>query len=111
MPTFFEKLQPRKSSPNGAVEWTPSEAVPGGGLLRIGTKRATVEYLLVPLSADAGRAFKLAKVTPGTDAASESYDVRCSSGSAPRCECKGFTFVGNCKHADAVQALIANGWL
>lgn len=111
MPTFFEKLTPRKSSPNSAIQWTPSEVVPGGGLLVIGTKRNLCEYLLVPLPTDAGRAFKLAKVTSGTDPESEAYDVRCGRFGSPRCECKGFTFVGNCKHSDAVAALLENGWL
>lgn len=111
MPTFFEKLTPRKSSPNSAVEWTPSATVPGGGLLKIGTKRATVEYLLVPFAADAGRGFKLAKVSEGTDAEAEGYSVFACGQSAPKCECKGFYYAGHCKHADAVRALLENGWL
>lgn len=109
--TYFEKLTPRKSSPNSAIEWTPSAVVEGGGLLKIGTKRATTEYLLVPLAADAGRAWKLAKVTAGTDPTSASYDVFACGATAPRCQCKGFTYVGTCCHADAVRALIENGWL
>lgn len=112
MPTFLEKLPPRKASPNSAVEWTPG-TLPGSGLLRIGTKRATVEYLVAEFAADGGRGFRLVKCAEGTDREAEGYDVFACGKSAAgdKCECKGFLFVGHCKHADAIRAVIVNGWL
>lgn len=116
--TITAQLPARKSSANSAYDWTPS-VLGGSGLLRIRTKRATVEYLVIEFPADGGRAFRLVKcvddtdkeAVTGTDKEAVGYDVFACGTSAPRCECRGALRWQSCKHADAIASLIKNGQL
>lgn len=109
MPTLTELLPPTASSPHSALQFTASETVPHAGLLLIDTARARVEYLIVETDAAGGRAFHLAKVTPGTDAESEEYSVFVGRAGSS-CSCKGFAYGRGkpCKHLLAVAALLDN---
>ena len=111
--TLTEVLPAQKTSPSNAVHYSPSESV-RGGLLVIDTARTRTEYLLAEFDAEDGRGFRLAKVTAGTDAEAESYDVYCTPAGVPvECECKGFIYSRDrrCKHTMSIEAVIANGWL
>lgn len=108
--TFTATLPARKSSKGTEIKFTAG-ANAGTGLLEIGSKRAVTEYLVVEFAADGGRGFRLAKVTPGTDAEADGYDVFACGTSAPKCECRGAIRWGSCKHADAVAELLASGQL
>lgn len=112
MPTFIEALPATKSSKHSGIRWTPAETT-AGGIITILTDRSATEYAVVPFPAYGGRGFHLAKITPGTDAEAESYDVFCEAmdPAFDTCECKGFLHRGTCKHRDACRALIENRWL
>jgi SWIM zinc finger len=114
--TFTETLPATRSSKHSALNWTPAtDDGPPAGLLAIHTDRASATYEVTefPTGWD-GRGFHLAKLAGGTDAEGESYDVFCArNGQDRQCSCKGFAFGRgkNCKHIEALLALIANGWL
>ena len=58
-----------------------------------------------------GRAFGLKKAdaTPGSDDEASSYDVFIgSNGQDRQCHCRGFLQHGQCKHTDAIVALLQN---
>lgn len=109
--TITAKLPARKSSKESQYDWTPS-VLGGSGLLRIRTKRATVEYLVIEFRADGGRAFRLVKcadeteAVTGTDKEAVGYDVFACGTAAPRCECRGYLSAGHCKHSDAMAAIL-----
>src|SRR5262245_52861189 len=111
MPAFVEALPARKSSKHSGIKWEPTG--PAAGVLTIDTDRARVVYAVAEFATDwAGRAFHLAKLTSGTDREAEAYDVFvCDSGRDHRCDCRGFTRFGHCKHLDACLTLIENRWL
>lgn len=109
--TFTATLPARKSSKNGTAIKFTAGANAGTGLLVLGAGRTAAEYLVVEFAADGGRGFRLAKVTAGTDAEADGYDVFACGTFAPRCECKGYLFTGACKHSDAVAMLIGDGQL
>lgn len=112
MATFTELLPERKSSKRSVCKFAPSadEFGPAAGLLTIETDRSTTVYRVEEFPTGwAGRGFRLVKVTGGD----ESYDVFCCQHgpAGDSCDCKGMTFAGTCKHADAVRACVGNGWL
>lgn len=110
--SFTATLPARKSSKNGTAVRFTAGANAGTGLLLLGAGRTATEYLVVEFAADGGRGFRLAKVTPGTDAEADGYDVfACVKGGAPKCECRGAVRWGSCKHSDAVAELLASGQL
>lgn len=113
MATLTEVLPARKSSKHSAVRWEPIAGdAHAAGVLVIDTDRASVTYHVAEFPTDwAGRGFLFAKVTTGTDPQSESYSVFCGNHGAKLCECRGFERFRHCKHTDAAEALIANGWL
>lgn len=117
MPTFTEVLPARKSSKHSALNWTPTADGAFSrvaGVVAIHTDRASASYAVSEFACDwPGRSFHLAKLATGTDPESEAYSVFCAARgpAADLCDCKGFTFKGTCKHADAVRALVANGWV
>ncbi|HJZ54751.1 MAG TPA: hypothetical protein VKE74_07310, partial [Gemmataceae bacterium] len=112
-PTFFEVLEPTRSSSHNAVQFTPGGR-PGCGLLVIGTKRSHTQYALAEFPTDPrfadGRGFHLEKLTTGTDPEADSYDVficrRHESGDS--CDCRGRERWGHCKHTSALRALLVN---
>ncbi len=117
MTTFTEILPERKASKRSAIDWRPN---PDGafdrvaGVLTVHTDRASAAYVVAEFPTDwPGRGLLLRKLTAGTDPTAESYSVFCSARgpAADQCECRGFAFAGHCKHADAVRALVANGWV
>lgn len=112
-PTLTEVLPARapKARP-GAIRFTPGHR-PGTGLVTIHAGRVPCEYLVVeyPTRWD-GRAVRLAKVTPGSDATADGYDVFVGrNGQDHRCCCRGHERHGHCKHVDTLRALLENGWL
>ena len=115
MTTLYETLPERKSSKNSAIQWTPAE--PGAavaGRLTIDTQRARVVFAVKEFDTPwEGRAFRLVKLTEGTDDSAESYSVFCGSGevAGDQCDCKGFTYKHTCKHVDACRSILANRWL
>ncbi len=66
-------------------------------------------YILTPLPSDFGTAYRLGKADNG-DGHSEEYDVLLH-GRETSCTCPGHTYRANCKHVDALNALIAAGKL
>jgi hypothetical protein len=113
--THYDLTIPTKSEPKGSgVQWTPSAADgPSAGVLTIEGKRNRCSYVLCEFPADfAGRAFMLTKLDAGTDKAEERYSCFVARDGKNRlCECKGFHFAGHCRHLEALDALLANGWL
>lgn len=111
--TMTEVLPATKSSDHNALSWTAGERK-GTGSLTVHTARASCCYTVTEFDTDWGRGFHLAKLTPGSDAESEAYDVLvCRDPRQSRCDCKGFTYGRGkpCKHVAAALALIANGWV
>lgn len=112
--TCTEILPARKSSKHSAIRWTPVAGdTQVAGVLVVDTARASAAYTVSEfVTGWAGRGFLFAKLTPGTDVIEESYSVFCGArATGDRCECKGWTFAGHCKHVDAARGLLANGWL
>lgn len=114
-PVFTELLPPTKSSRHNGILYTPDPGHAARGTLVVHTARASVTYLVTefPTPWD-GRAFHLAKVTPGTDPESDAEDVFVGRNGADRqCSCKGFAYGKgrSCKHLHAAMALIENGWV
>ena len=123
--TFTEVLPATRSCPHAAIRWTPADPsdpsdlpaggeLPPAGTLAIDQTRASVRYAVTefPTGWD-GRAFHFAKAggEPGTDPTADSYDVFVGRNPADRqCQCKGFLRRGDCKHALAARALVADGW-
>lgn len=110
MSTFTEILPARKTEKRAAIKWEPDYQRPGCGQLAITGKRCHCTYAVTWFHSDfAGSAFHFEKEGKGSDNESSGYDV--FVGPAERlCDCKGFIATGNCKHVDAIQALIDNGW-
>ncbi|MBN9518772.1 hypothetical protein J0H58_09670 [bacterium] len=113
-PVFTEVLPAAPGVKPAAMRWTPGRAV-GIGLLCIQnpTGWCNCEYLVAeyPTRWD-GRAAKFAKVDAGSDPEADGYDVFvANNGRGCRCDCKGFTRYGHCKHTAALTALVANSWL
>lgn len=107
MPTFIEKLVPRKASKNSGIQWIPEDRK-----LVINTDRSRTVYTLSEFPADEGRGFHLEKQTPGTDKAEEAYSCFLPTcGDHSTCECRGHAAHGHCKHLDAIAALFENRWL
>ena len=125
MPVYTEVLPATKSSPHSAIRWTPADPdatpapgdLPAAGTLFIDTRRATTAYKVVEVpcgGAFDGRAFRLDKPEnePGTDPEESFYHTFIGRNRVNRlCECKGFGRTGHCKHCDAVEALLLNGWV
>jgi hypothetical protein len=117
MTTFTEVLPVRKSSKSSAIKFTKAtdnDFSPVAGFLTIDTDNSRGEFRVEEFpTGDSARGFILHKLTPGTDKATEFYSIRCRAElpSITGCDCKGFTRFFHCKHADAVNACVANGWL
>jgi hypothetical protein len=115
MNTFTEILPERKSSRRSCLKWQPTAGdTQVAGVLTIHTDRASVAYTVSEFTTGwTGRGFVFAKLTPGTDTTEASYSVFCQPRrpAATSCDCKGHSRFLTCKHADAANALVANGWL
>lgn len=75
-------------------------------------RRIRSEYFLIETQADGGRAYRLLKVTPGSDPEAVSYDgfLPEQPGYHPACRCKGFVRHDGCKHLEALKAIAGNRW-
>lgn len=111
--TLTEVLPPTKTSPSSAIRFIPGD-IPGTGTLEIQDKRTVTRYAAFefPCGFD-GRAVRLVKFdgTPGSDADADAYAVFVGRAGDHRCDCKGHSYTGHCKHVAAVKALLDNGWL
>jgi len=112
--TFIELLPPTKSTPRSGIRWTPSADATGSGLLVIEAPRVSVTYLVAEFATRwDGRAWHFAKVTEGTDKASDAEDVFIGRNRQDfQCSCKGFAYGHGkpCKHIHAALALLENRW-
>jgi hypothetical protein len=109
MTTYSELLPATKSSQHNGIRWTPSATEQGGHLL-IDTKRTRSEYLVAEFPAANGRGFHFAKVSGHTDPTATSEDVFIGTGRR-FCSCRGYARTGDCKHVEAVVAILENNWL
>jgi hypothetical protein len=94
-----------------SLRWFPAvdEYAPTAGTVEITAGKAVDEYQIAefPTGWD-GRGFVLAK-TAGDE---RTYDVFIGrNGQDRRCNCRGFTGHGHCKHVDALAKLIGLGKL
>jgi hypothetical protein len=116
MSTYSEILPPSKSSPHAGLDWTPGDH-PGCGELHIKTARCHCRYRVTETATDPryadGRAWRLEKLSAGSDCEASDYFVFVSRRhpSADSCECRGFLRWGSCKHIASIRALLENGWL
>lgn len=109
--TTFTEVLPRTQSGAAAIRWTPSgdDLSPVAGVLRIDTERASDNYVVTEFPTGwTNRGFTVTKTV-----GNRSYTVFCHRDrlAATSCDCEGHRFHFHCKHADAVAALVENGWL
>jgi len=109
------ELPATKSQPAGTIIFLPSG--PGRGTLTIRQKRLDTGYSLTEFRADGGRGFQLEKLTSGSDAEADSYEVFLADPAVQdagfaysSCSCKGFERFAHCKHVEAVQTVADRGW-
>jgi hypothetical protein len=113
MPTFTEILPATKTSKHNGIEWTPESIGSASGLLVIRQhgKGKDGAYRVTERPCDwAGRAFHFEKIGGGTDPDATSYDVLIGQHDR-RCDCKGFTRHGHCRHTEAILAILENEFL
>ncbi len=110
MTTFTELLEPTKSEKHGCLMFMPAIADFGmkTGTLMISGSRSYAVYDVEEFPVDHGRGFMLFKKTPGTDITEDRYACFLGSDDVGRCECKGFTRYGSCKHLQSLFALVQN---
>lgn len=117
MQVYCKSLRASKSDAHRSITWTPSATVRHAGLLTIQGKRSNCAYLVVEMEASYPvRNFLMVKsdATPGTDKSETHYTVSVGvAGSPMGCTCKGFIYGRGkpCKHLEAADAILANGWL
>jgi hypothetical protein len=113
MQVYTDLLPATKSDPKGAgIDFAPA-AEGSGGLLVVKQKRVYTTYAVseFPTGWD-GRAFALTKLTEGSDPTEERYFCFLArNGQDRRCDCKGFSYAGHCKHLSALATLIDAGQL
>lgn len=115
-PVFTDILEAAPGVKPAAVRWVAGDR-PGTGLLEIATPANRCRCLYTvrecPVGWD-GRAARFSKAAgdAGSDREESAYDVFVGrNGQDRRCDCKGFTAHGHCKHTAALACLIGNGWL
>lgn len=116
MTTHTTALPATKSAKHGGqVRFTPTggDDGPHAGCLVIDLGRTVTAYLVTEFPTGfPGRGFHLSKLTEGSDAECDSYDVFCGQNGQDRsCDCKGFTRWNHCRHEVSVRVCIGNGWL
>jgi hypothetical protein len=94
------------------IDFTPA-ADGKGGLLVVKQKRLYTTYAVTEFATGwDGRAFLLVKLTEGSDPTEERYSCFLArNGQDKRCDCKGFSYAGHCKHLSALETLIRAGQL
>ncbi len=117
MTPYSNLLPATTSDPKGrsAYDWQPSDAPgPAAGVLTIKQPRTYTRYVVceIPTPWD-GRGFHLAKITAGSDADADAYDVFIGRNRQDvRCECRGWLRWGKpCKHLLSLIDLVANDQL
>jgi hypothetical protein len=112
---FTEVLPAAAGEAPAAIRWTPGSRAGTGTLGIQAARRCACTYAVTEFAPGwPGRAARFAKAEgqAGSDREADGYDVFVSwDGRTCRCDCKGFTRWGHCKHAAALAALVANGWL
>lgn len=99
--SFSELLKPTKSEKHGAISFSDN-------VLTITGKRSHCRYRVSEFRVDGGgRGFRLAKLDKGSDAGESGYSVLVHGGWS-RCECKGWTSHGHCRHLAALEVLVKN---
>lgn len=111
---FIEKWPATKTSQHNGIRWEPAERAGEGVLTVEMTRRSITVYHVTELQTEwDGRAFHLDVIRGGTDPESEFYHVfAAKNGHDHRCDCKGFTYKGRCKHLSAIiDGLLFNRWI
>ena len=103
---YTDILPATKSSKHNRLSFVASERQTGG-VLTLTTDRTAEDYAVVESIANAeGRGFAVAKYE-----GDECYSVFCGRTVPTSCDCPGFERHGHCKHATALEKLIAEGAL
>lgn len=106
---------PVRGGKRQALEWLAhsSDFEHGEGFAIITSDRDRTAYAVSAAPDTSGLCFLFTKVGgKGTDKTRESYLIVCDrDGTHGRCECKGWTKWGWCKHADTVESLVTNRWV
>jgi hypothetical protein len=109
MTQAMEKVKRARAKPARSLRLSAPAHTNGARLLVLTVGKLTVGYYVEPLPTDFGRGFKLAKFAEGGGDADETeYLVSVDTDTwNSECSCKGHTYAGHCKHADALAALVA----
>lgn len=107
---------PERSGKRLALRWIPrtGDFTPQAGFMVLEDAKTSTTYSLSEYPCSIGRGFYFSKVGgrgAGTDKTREGYCVEAGAAPPARCECRGFTTHGNCRHVDAVETLLLNGWI
>lgn len=80
-----------------------------GGIMLLTVGKSTTGYYVSRLASDFGTAYRVEKFADA-NGVREVYDVNLN-GRETSCTCKGGCYVGRCKHAEALTALVNAGKL
>ena len=109
MTQAMEKVKRARAKPARSLRLSAPVNVSGARLLVLTVGKLTVGYHFEPPPTGFGRGFKLTKFAErGGDADETEYLVSVDTDTGnSQCSCKCHTYAGNCKHADALSALLA----
>jgi hypothetical protein len=118
-PYFTEALPPSKTHRVRTVRWVPdtvqTDSPAAAGLMTIDCDRKRDQYRVEEFSCGwDGRAFRFDKLASATETETETYNVFvCGRGIMHQCDCPGHTYrpEQNCKHIEAMLALMENRWI
>ena len=111
---LIELLPATRTDKHPGIRWQPAADEPGRGVLTVTVSRKDTAYAVTEFACDLdGRAFRLEKLTVGTDREESAYNVFVSTQRGhDSCDCKGFCRHGHCKHISAVvNGLMFNDWI
>jgi hypothetical protein len=115
-PARFLDVLPVRGNKRQALEWCPhsEDFEHGEGFVTLTSDRDQTRYAVTAWNGVGPLlAFVFTKVGgKGTDKDRESYLLTCCrSGSDAKCDCRGHSKHGHCRHSDALETLFLNKWL